>query len=82
MCPDEEGMKQILPNLIRCTSSVIDPSSMPQRDINSSVMLHVGNKMSLYAFDYKSVMDLLPTVIIEVCHHLHEFASLTSLRRM
>ncbi len=80
MCPDEEGMKQILPNVIRCTSSVIDPPSMSQRDINSSVGLHVDNKKSLYAFDGKSVMNLLPTVIIEECNHLHNFASLTSLR--
>ncbi len=63
MRPDEEGMKQILPNVIRCTSLVIDPPSMSQRDINSSVGLYMDNKKPLYTFDGKS-MSLLPTVIL------------------
>ncbi len=70
MCPNEEGMKQLLPNLIRCTSSAIDRPSISQRDINNFVVLRVGNKKSLCAFDGKPVMNILPTVITEEYYHL------------
>ncbi len=80
MCPDEEGMEQILPNVIRCTSSVLDPPSTPQQYINDFVRFNAGSPVPMISFDYKSVMNLNPTVIIEVCHYLHVLP-LTSLLR-